>query len=238
MVESLKEQKKIVVLGEAGSGKTELAMNLAAQIVRETKEPLRFLDMDQTKPLLRARDAAGALRAYGVTLTDQPEYADSPLMPYGVNESLADPDLRVVMDVGGSYMGALHTGQFAESVKESGALCLYVINPYRSFSDTAEHVAQTLRTIEWACHLEDLHVVANPYLGPATTAEEYRAGLARLTELLQPLNMQPEYRMVPAFLSEACGPGCIAPGQRPEDLPAVLIDPFLHRVLGYDPAGI
>ena len=102
MVGSLKEQKKIVVLGEAGSGKTELAMNLAAQIVRETKEPLRFLDMDQTKPLLRARDAGDALRAYGVTLTDQPEYADSPLMPYGVNESLADPDLRVVMDVGGS----------------------------------------------------------------------------------------------------------------------------------------
>ena len=226
-------QKKIVVLGEAGSGKTELAMNLAAQIVREMKEPLRFLDMDQTKPLLRARDAGDALRAYGVTLTDQPEYADSPLMPYGVNESLADPVLRVVMDVGGSYTGALHTGQFAESVRECGALCLYVINPYRSFSDTTEHIAQTLAAIEWACHLEDLHVVANPYLGPATTAEEYRDGLARLKELLQPLGMQPEYRMVPAFLK-----GETAPGQRPgEELPSILIDPFLHRVLGYDPAG-
>ena len=221
------------MLGEAGSGKTELAMNLAAQIVRAGGSPLRFLDMDQTKPLLRARDAKDSLRAYGVTFTDQPEYADSPLMPYGVKESLADPDLRVVMDVGGSYAGALHTGQFAESVKTSGALCLYVINPYRSFSDTAEHVAQTLAAIEWACHLEDLHVVANPYLGPATAAEEYWDGLTRLTELLQPLGMKPEYRMAPAFLKEACGPG-----QRDRSvLPCILIDPFLHRVLGYDPAG-
>ena len=78
---------------------------------------------------------------------------------------------------------------------------------------------------------------SNPYLGPATTAEEYWDGLARLEELLRPLNMRAEYRMVPAFLAEACGPGHIAPGQRSEDLPAVLIDPFLHRVLGYDPAG-
>ena len=226
--------RKIVVLGEAGSGKTELAMNLAAQTVRAGGSPLRFLDMDQTKPLLRARDAKDELRAYGVTFTDQPEYADSPLMPYGVKESLADPDLRVVMDVGGSYAGALHTGQFAESVKESGALCLYVINPYRSFSDTTAHIAQTLAAIEWACHLEDLHVVANPYLGPQTTAQEYWDGLSRLTALLQPLGLAPEYRMVPSFLEQDCGPG-----PHPESsLPAILIDPFLSRVLGYDPADI
>ena len=224
------QQKKIVVLGEAGSGKTELAMNLAAQIVRAGGTPLRFLDMDQTKPLLRARDAKDELRAYGVTFTDQPEYADSPLMPYGVKESLADPALRVVMDVGGSYAGALHTGQFAESVKTCGALCLYVINPYRSFSDTTEHIAQTLAAIRWACHLEDLHIVANPYLGPGTAPQEYRDGISRLTALLQPLGLTPEYRMAPAFLAQSCG--------QESSLPAILIDPFLSRVLGYDPAGI
>lgn len=228
MVQSLLGQKKIAVLGEAGSGKTELAMNLAAQTVRRTGEPVRFLDMDQTKPLLRARDAKDALRAYGVTFTDQPEYADSPLMPYGVKESLADPFLRVILDVGGSYAGALHVGQFAEALQENGAYCLYTINPYRSFSDTAEHIAQTLAAIEWACHLEDLHIVANPYLGPATTAEEYKEGLARLEELLQPLGLKPEYRMVPEFLAGISG----------GSLPAILIDPFLSRVLGYDPAQV
>lgn len=223
-------QKKIVVLGEAGSGKTELAMNLAAQIVRETKEPLRFLDMDQTKPLLRARDNKDALRVLGVTFTDQPEYADSPLMPYGVNESLADPDLRVILDVGGSYAGALHTGQFADQVKESGALCLYVINPYRSFSDSTAHIAQTLQAITWACHIEDLHIVANPYLGPATTAEEYGVGIERLKELLQPLGMAMELRMVPEALAEE------VEVLRLDAAPCILIQPFLSRVLGYDPA--
>ena len=228
MLQTFIPHKNIAVLGEAGSGKTELAMNLAAQIVRQTGEPVRFLDMDQTKPLLRARDAKDALRAYGVTFTDQPEYADSPLMPYGVKESLADPDLRVILDVGGSYAGALHVGQFAEALQENGAYCLYTINPYRSFSDTTEHVAQTLAAIEWACHLEDLHVVANPYLGPSTAAEEYKEGLARLEELLQPLGLKPEYRMVPEFLAGISG----------GSLPAILIDPFLSRVLGYDPAQI
>jgi hypothetical protein len=120
-------------------------------------------------------------------------------------------------------------GQFAEALQENGAYCLYTINPYRSFSDTTEHIAQTLAAIEWACHLEDLHIVANPYLGPATTAEEHRDGLARLEELLQPLGLQPEYRMVPEFLAGSCGQ---------DGLPAILIDPFLSRVLGYDPAQI
>ena len=41
---------------------------------------------------------------------------------------------------------------------------------------------------------------------------------------LRPLGMRPEFRMAPAFLAEAAGDPCI------------LIEPFLSRVLGYDPA--
>ena len=226
----IRENKKIAVFGEAGSGKTELSMNLAALIREELAQPIRFLDMDQTKPLLRARDRGDELRAAGITFTVQEEFQDAHIMPYGVNESLADPDLRVILDVGGSYAGALNMGQFADSLQKANALILYSINPYRSFSDTTEHIEQTLRAIEWACHLENMHIVSNPYLGHEMTKEEYWEGHDRLVTLLKPLHKKPELLLAPEGLSLT-----ESEAERAE-VPLITIKPYLGRVLNISPA--
>lgn len=49
------EEKNLVFIGEAGSGKTETAVNLALRMAREGGRRVHFFDMDQTKPLFRAR---------------------------------------------------------------------------------------------------------------------------------------------------------------------------------------
>ena len=46
----------IVLLGEAGSGKTEIAANIAIRLAEKDEKPVYLIDMDQTKCLFRARD--------------------------------------------------------------------------------------------------------------------------------------------------------------------------------------
>ena len=56
----------VVFLGEAGSGKSELALNFAQALAELGGKPVHFFDLDMTKPLFRSRDRREALEALGV----------------------------------------------------------------------------------------------------------------------------------------------------------------------------
>ena len=58
--------KNLVFLGEAGSGKTETSINLARKLACESSRRVHFFDMDQTKPLFRARDCETELENEGI----------------------------------------------------------------------------------------------------------------------------------------------------------------------------
>ena len=53
----LTEEKRIFAFfGEAGSGKTEIALNWAVQLTALTDKKVIFLDLDQVKFIYRAQD--------------------------------------------------------------------------------------------------------------------------------------------------------------------------------------
>ena len=54
--ESMKK-KNFVLLGESGSGKSEIAVNLACVLSKQSPDgkEVHFFDLDQTKPLFRSR---------------------------------------------------------------------------------------------------------------------------------------------------------------------------------------
>ena len=58
-----------VLIGEAGSGKTEIAANLALRLAEDMPVPVCLIDMDQTKCMFRARDFSPPIgkgaRTYG-----------------------------------------------------------------------------------------------------------------------------------------------------------------------------
>ena len=56
----LPEARKLVFLGEAGCGKSEIAVQLALELAAQGRA-VHLFDLDQTKPLMRARDAAALL---------------------------------------------------------------------------------------------------------------------------------------------------------------------------------
>lgn len=177
------QKKNFVFIGEAGSGKSEVAMNFAMQMAGSAGKSVHFFDMDQTKPMLRSRDAADRLKAGGIVFHSAAQLLDAPVVPAAVIESLSDEDRYVVMDVGGGELGAHMIGQFSNWINGENTYVFFIINPYRPWSRDAEHAVETMNIVTGCSRIEKVHLVSNPNLGPETTAQEVIDGNARLREM-------------------------------------------------------
>ena len=182
----LPEKKNFVFVGEAGCGKSELSLNFARHLASETDRSVHFFDLDMTKPLFRSRDAAEVLSRDGITVHFMEQFMDAPTLVGGVMPLLRDPNALVVMDVGGDHIGARSIGGFAPMLNRPDAAIFYLINPYRPWSDTIEHIDETLGKILGASHIQltRLTLVSNPNNGLDTTADEVVEGHRRAVEMV------------------------------------------------------
>ena len=73
-------------------------------------------------------------------------------------------------------------------VNRDGTTVYYVINPFRPWSATLEHIDQVLGETLGVSHVElaRLRLVGNPNLGPETTPADVAEGARRLWELVSP----------------------------------------------------
>ena len=112
-------QRVTVFLGEAGCGKSELAVQWALTAA-ERRRDVHFFDLDQTKPLLRSRDAAALLEGAGVTVHFEQQCADAPTQVGGLVPLLLDKSKSVILDVGGNDTGARLIGGSARACGRIG----------------------------------------------------------------------------------------------------------------------
>ena len=168
------EQKNLVFIGEAGSGKTETSVNLALRMAREGERRVHFFDMDQTKPLFRARDCEAQLEREGVVFHFQSQYLDAPTVASGVIETLRDESSAVLMDIGGGSHGSHMIGQFSHLLNSANTRVLYIVNPFRPWSGRREDIDATMRRVLGAARLSSFSLVANPNLGPDTRPEDVK----------------------------------------------------------------
>ncbi len=196
----LTDKRNTLILGEAGSGKTELALALALRA--EVPERLLIFDMDQTKTLFRLRDAAPALESQGIRVIHGEEFLDAPLMPGGVAEALADPSRQVILDVGGGGNGARTLGQLRELLGKETTRVLVPMNPFRRPGQTSQSLwKELLGTLAWAgVEPERVRILCNPWRGREGGKEAAREGTERLTRLLEPLGLVWETAMLPESL--------------------------------------
>lgn len=180
---SLLRSSNTVFLGEAGCGKSELAVHWALALVSQGRE-VHFFDLDQTKPLMRSRDAAALLTDAGVTVHFEQQRADAPTQVGGVVPLLLDEDKAVILDVGGSDTGAKLIGGYAHLLQNADVW--FVVNPYRPWSASVEHIDGTLSAVLRASRLKMPRFLLNPHLGRDTTAEECLAGVEQGLALLSP----------------------------------------------------
>lgn len=101
----------VVFLGEAGSGKSEIALNFAQALAELGGKPVHFFDLDMTKPLFRSRDRREALEALGVEVHYEAQFMDAPTLTGGVRQRLERSALLRRAGCGGRLTSApLHRG--------------------------------------------------------------------------------------------------------------------------------
>lgn len=173
-----------VFLGEAGCGKSELAINLAYRLHSTGKE-VHFFDLDQTKPLFRSRDLKEQLLRDGIHFHYEEQYYDAPTIAGGITQELEAANSCCILDLGGNDTGSRVIGGFSPLINAPDTTVYFVINPYRPWSRNFDAVVETLQSILIASKVATVRVICNPSLGYTTTAAEAREGIRRTAEMLQ-----------------------------------------------------
>lgn len=185
--EALKEgRSNFVLIGGAGCGKSEIALNLAKDLRDRTDKTVHLFDMDMTKPLFRSRDLLNSEELKGIEFHFEEQFYDAPTLVGGVRRFLNDPDSIVVMDVGGDDIGARAIGGFMASANRSKLLVMYVLNYYRPFCRDIGHIDRFLSEILSVSGLsfEDIHFIHNPNAGVTTEDAEVIEASRKMEEIL------------------------------------------------------
>ena len=228
MVPEFLTSRKLVLFGGAGSGKTELAVNLA-RMLSEEGDPVHVFDMDQTKPLFRARNAKKYLDEAGVELMGSfqliGEAAGAPVTVPHVRSSLADPKSWDIFDIGGDKIGARIVGQFSDAFRQHNAQMTYVFNVNRLLSKNPDRLRIVMSSILQYFDPEELTVIVNPYFGKTMTAEMFDDGLERSKKMLEPLGLEASVIFCPEDLDWEPAEG---------ELEVVRTTPFMQQLYTFE----
>lgn len=192
----------LIIVGNYGSGKTEVAVNLAVER-RNAGFGVRIADLDLVNPYFRTREARKPLRDMGIDVVLPPEqymHADLPILTPAVAGMLRDPAPVTILDAGGDDVGATVLAALADVLKNRPVRMLQVVNPFRPFTDSVEGCQRIRREIEAASRLSVGGLVGNANLIDETTAEIVTEGHAFCATLAEAAGLPLECVTVPAEL--------------------------------------
>lgn len=179
--------KRLILLsGHYGSGKTNLAVNLALQLKKQ-RERVTIADIDIVNPYFRTSDSRGDLMENGIRLICS-DFAgsnvDLPALPADIYSLTDDPGQTAIIDVGGDDRGALALGRIREGIlRENNYEMLLVINRFRPLTRTAGQTVEIMREIEAAGGISFTAVVNNSNLGAQTTVGDVLDSMAYAHEV-------------------------------------------------------
>ena len=173
--------KRVTLLaGHYGSGKTNIAVNLAMKQKSEGFD-VTVADLDIVNPYYRTKDSEEELKAAGIPLISSPfanSNVDLPALPQELYRIVDETDTHMVVDIGGDDRGAYALGRFAQKVKdENDYEMILVINKYRPLTADEKDAVAIMKEIEDAGHLPFTAIVNNSNLGKETTAEDVLASV-------------------------------------------------------------
>lgn len=174
-------KKFIVLIGNYGSGKTEIAINLAVNSANKGLNTL-VIDLDKVNDYFRMSDRVDVLKDNKVNLVS-PTFAGQGITPSNMSAAVAsafagDWDL-CVFDVGGDAAGAMSLGRYHQdfAALDPGQLEVYdIVNVFRPMSETPEKIIKLKEEMESFARLEVTGFVNNSNLLNYASADDIRAG--------------------------------------------------------------
>jgi len=162
-----------IITGHYGSGKTEVAINLALTLKNPT-----IIDLDIVNPFFRTKDAEDKLIANGIKVI-APEFAntniDVPSLPPDIFAGLqGDNDL--IIDVGGDDDGAIALGQYNRYFREKPYEMYFVINTKRPLTSNADDIIEMLKSIERTSRITVTALINNTNIKSETTVNDLLQG--------------------------------------------------------------
>lgn len=220
----LADNRITVFVGHAGTGKTNVALHLAREIAR-AGHPTTLADFDTVNPYFRASDYPDLLAEYDIRLV-APVFARTTLdapsltgeLDAVIGNVLADPNARLVIDVGGDDDGATTIGRFSRRLADAGAEVLYVVSAMRILTQTPAEAAAMLPDIESHAHLRATGVLNATNLSLETTPQIVRDGRAFAAECASILGLPLVATAIPQVAADLLEPGqtldeAFAPGE-------------------------
>ncbi len=163
-----------MVVGNYGSGKTEVVVNLAIRLASRGF-PVQVADLDIVNPYFRCREVRELMEQYHIRVVVPPGalgFADLPIVVPEIQGMLgpAAEGYRL-LDVGGDDVGARLLSSMARRLTDTPYGLWQVINARRPFTDSVDGCVRMMEAIERASRLTVTGLVANTHLVAETTAE-------------------------------------------------------------------
>jgi MinD-like ATPase involved in chromosome partitioning or flagellar assembly len=167
--------------GYYGSGKSELAINLAL------KERVDYvIDLDVINPYFRTREQEKLLEANGIEIIssdlDYKMHIDMPYISQRVFIPFHNKEKSAIYDLGGNDVGAKLLRQF-EDYNDQNIDLFLVINVYREDSSSKEKIVQLINKIEGAGGFKVTGLINNSNLLRETALEDIAYGETIIKEV-------------------------------------------------------
>ena len=169
-----------VIIGNFGSGKTELALNMAFKAAKEGQK-VTLVDIDVINPYFRSTERKAELEAAGIRLIS-PNFTSSgvevPSIPAEIFSVFSDNSDLVIFDVGGDPVGSIAMGQYYGYFKElENFEVWYVINCRRPLSSGADENLEMIGKITGVSRLKVTGILNNTNLAHETTVNDLMDGV-------------------------------------------------------------
>ncbi|MBQ2201707.1 MAG: hypothetical protein II412_03980 [Clostridia bacterium] len=161
-----------VLLGAFGSGKSELALNMAIHVANSG--PCTLVDLDVVNPYFRTSERADVLEPAGVELIMPPFALDKIeilSLSARVYSAFTPGEGSAFFDVGGDHIGSVALGQYKPhfmKIPKENLHVLFIVNPMRPTAADLESAYATLEKIQFVSRLNVTGIVNNANLAGET----------------------------------------------------------------------
>ena len=199
-----KDNRVKIIIGHYGSGKTEFSINYAVNLAKMDKK-VTLVDLDIVNLYFRSREKADLLESLGIRLIGSSIKASSldlPAVSPAVATVFSDKSSEAILDIGGDPAGARTLGRYKEQLKDGNYDMFFVLNRYRTETDTCDKAIKYIREIEEVSRAKVTGLVSNSHFLKSTTIEDILGGAILSQEVSKKTGIPLKYITVIRGLEE------------------------------------